>query len=75
MPFDGQEFIDIDRIKWIYDKPNNVWINVGQVDTVPLADATNPGLLSALDKAFIDRMPIQQALKRPTPCWPDRATR
>lgn len=57
VPFDGQSFIDSSHIRWIYSANNNVWINAGQVDTVPLASSELSGLLSAQDKVFIDSLP------------------
>jgi hypothetical protein len=57
MPFDGQEFVDSEGIKWIYDKEDRIWTRVGQAEMIPLASAVSDGLLSAADKAFIDSLP------------------
>jgi len=59
-PFDGQEFIDAFRIKWVYNAEDGTWNKVGRVTDLPIArpsdDPLGPtnGLLAAADKAMLD---------------------
>ena len=52
--FDGQEFIDTFRIKWVFDASYKVWRRYGQVPEIPLASSTTTGLLSNEDKLLLD---------------------
>ena len=52
--FDGQEYVDPYQIKWVYSKETDCWRRIGRVDTVPVADGTNVGLLSKEFKFLID---------------------
>jgi len=56
-PFDGQTFIDFAGIKWVFDGRTKCWQRKGRVDSVPLADSTTTGLLSARDKFLLDGIP------------------
>ena len=57
-PTDGQIFVDAERIKWIYNAENGVWDKAGTVDTAPLADNVESGLMSSADKRLLDGVPI-----------------
>lgn len=56
-PTDGQQFIDADRVRWIFNAETDVWEKVGVVADLPRADATTIGVMSAQDKALLDRVP------------------
>jgi len=56
-PFNGQIFIDYQRIKWRWDGTNKVWWRLGTADTIPLADDQTTGLLSSIDKVMLDSIP------------------
>ena len=56
-PFDGQIYIDYQRIKWQWNSALEVWVSMGTADTFPLADNNTSGLLSAKDKVFLDAVP------------------
>ncbi|MEO5366018.1 MAG: hypothetical protein H7831_06635, partial [Magnetococcus sp. WYHC-3] len=56
-PTDGQIFIDSHRIKWEYDAETKTWAHKGIADDIPLATATNDGLLSNIDKNFLNGVP------------------
>ena len=57
IPFDGQEFIDFFRVKWVYSSENKCWVRKGSVPDVPAASETQSGLLSAQLKQLIDGVP------------------
>jgi hypothetical protein len=57
-PTDGQIFIDAERIKWIYNADNGVWDKAGTVETAPLANSIESGLMSSADKRLLDGVPI-----------------
>lgn len=57
VPFDGQIFIDYQRIKWRWDATNEVWWRLGTADIIPLADEETSGLLAATDKVLLDSLP------------------
>jgi hypothetical protein len=59
-PFDGQVYIDIFKIKWVYNAEDDTWNKVGVATDIPIARGednvlgpTN-GLMSARDKAMLD---------------------
>jgi len=56
-PTDGQIFVDSERVQWVYDAEASRWERFGTVETVPLADAENSGLMSASDKRLLDNIP------------------
>jgi len=56
-PTDGQIFVDSERVQWVYDAENARWEKFGTVETVPLADSENNGLMSASDKRLLDGVP------------------
>ena len=53
-PFDGQEFIDFEGVKWIFDTEKNCWTRSGKVPNIPLASSGQPGLMSSKLKGFVD---------------------
>jgi len=53
-PFNGQIFIDARRVKWKWDSATRVWTSIGTAETLPTADDTITGLLSARDKNLLD---------------------
>ena len=55
--FDGQEFVDAFKIKWIYTKAINSWRREGKVETIPVADGTNIGYLPKNFKYLLDSIP------------------
>jgi hypothetical protein len=57
IPFDGQEFIDAWRIKWVYDGSTKCWRRSGTVPEIPLATETQNGLLSRNLKQLLDSIP------------------
>ena len=58
VPFDGQIFIDYQRIKWRWDATNEVWWRLGTADTIPLVDEDTSGLLARTDKVLLDSLPM-----------------
>jgi hypothetical protein len=56
-PFDGQEFIDFRRMRWIFDGSTKCWKLSGTVADIPLATPAQSGLLSAKLKQLIDTIP------------------
>lgn len=63
VPRDGQIFIDAFRVRWVYNVEDKHWIRSGVESDVPLArgtqhpDGPTNGLLSARDKAELDKLP------------------
>jgi hypothetical protein len=57
LPFDGQEFIDSFRIKWIFEAASDCWRRVGTVPNLPVANEAQSGLLSARLKQLLDSIP------------------
>lgn len=57
--FDGQVFIDANRIEWKYDASASCWRRVGQRSDIPLASEFQTGLLSAQLKQLIDGIPAK----------------
>lgn len=57
VPFDGQEFIDAYRMKWIYDASIKCWRRSGTVTDVPMASEIQNGLLSRRLKQLLDSIP------------------
>lgn len=61
-PFDGQEFIDAYRVKWIYNLEDNNWSIIGVANDIPIArglshqNGPTNGLLSAKQKGIIDNL-------------------
>lgn len=59
-PFDGQEFIDAFRVRWVYNAEDDTWNKAGVASDVPVArsedDPEGPtnGLMSAKDKILLD---------------------
>jgi len=58
VPFNGQIFIDYQRIKWRWDSVNEVWWRLGTADIIPVADEETSGLLTRTDKVLLDSMPM-----------------
>lgn len=62
-PFDGQEFIDAFRVKWVYNAEDDLWNRIGIVTDIPLARAEDDplgptnGLMSSKNKAMLDGLP------------------
>jgi len=56
-PTNGQEFVDGELVKWIYNSSIDLWERSGTVTTVPLASSTNVGYVSSRDKSLLDRVP------------------
>ena len=56
-PTDGQIFVDSERVQWVYDADGARWERFGVVETIPLANAENDGLMSASDKKLLDSVP------------------
>lgn len=56
-PFDGQVFIDIFGIKWIYTAKGNSWRHEGRAKKIPLATGSTVGLLSKEFKQLLDVTP------------------
>lgn len=56
-PFDGQEFIDASRVRWIFNSEEKCWKKSGVATDIPVATNTQPGLLSAKLKQLIDGIP------------------
>jgi len=54
--FDGQIFLDVFRVKWVYSSNQNSWMRQGKIDAIPTADGTNVGLLTKDFKSFIDKV-------------------
>lgn len=60
-PFNGQEYLDAFRVKWVYSSADEAWNRIGVVSDVPVArpvgDPQGPtnGLLSAADKNLLDK--------------------
>ena len=50
-PFDGQEFIDSFRMKWVFNAEADCWHRIGTVLNLPVANVQHSGLLSALQAA------------------------
>ena len=57
IPFDGQEFIDAFRMKWVYDGEVKCWKRIGTVQDIPVATAYQDGLLSRNFKQMLDSIP------------------
>jgi len=57
VPFDGQEFIDAYRIKWVYEADTKCWRRLGTVPNIPLATEVQDGLLSRQLKQLLDSIP------------------
>lgn len=57
VPFDKQIYIDAQRIKWQWSVQSQVWCRVGPADTLPIADDTTIGLMTAVDKLLLDSVP------------------
>jgi hypothetical protein len=57
VPVDGQEFIDYERVRWVYNATLEAWERAGIVEQLPRVSATQDGLLSYLDKQLIDNLP------------------
>lgn len=57
LPFDGQQFIDAFRVRWVYDSSVNGWQRTGTVPDLPLATELQPGLMSAQLKTLLDGIP------------------
>lgn len=57
VPFDGQEFIDAFRIKWVYNAETRCWRRLGTVPDIPLASEVQDGLLSRQLKQLLDSIP------------------
>jgi hypothetical protein len=57
VPFDGQEFIDAFRMKWVYDGSVKCWKRVGTVPNIPVASEVQSGLLSRRFKQILDSIP------------------
>jgi len=55
--FDGQEFIDAFRIKWVYSAETGFWVRTGRIDSIPLADQVTTGLLDRGLKSALDQIP------------------
>lgn len=55
-PFDGQEFIDVNRVKWKFDSELNCWVRIGTVQDFPLATSDQAGLLSIALKNLVDKI-------------------
>lgn len=55
-PVDGQVYVDKNYVKWVFNKSIDLWERGGTVATIPLATNTDPGYLSAVDKALLDRI-------------------
>ncbi|MEM3097467.1 MAG: hypothetical protein QXU32_01940 [Nitrososphaerales archaeon] len=56
-PFDGQIFIDAQRVRWIFNAEERCWERDGVVKEIPIATTAQPGLLSAQLKQLIDSIP------------------
>lgn len=56
-PFNGQIFIDAQRIKWRWDASLDLWCRVGAVSEVPKATSESSGLMSQEDKILLDSIP------------------
>ena len=56
-PFDGQVFIDAQRVRWIFNAEDKSWQKNGVETDIPLASDTQTGLLSAQLKQLIDGIP------------------
>jgi hypothetical protein len=57
IPFDGQEFVDAFRMKWVYDSEFKCWKRVGAISEVPVATEVQNGLLSRRLKQMLDSIP------------------
>lgn len=57
LPTDGQEFIDSQLVRWIYNRSLDLWERNGTVDVIPLATSTSSGLMSSADKVVLDKLP------------------
>lgn len=40
-PIDGQQYIDQNNVKWIYDRLQNEWVWIGPVIKLPIAKSGN----------------------------------
>lgn len=58
-PFDGQLFIDAFRVRWIFNAEDKTWQHNGVETDIPLANETQPGLLSAQLKQLLDGIPLK----------------
>jgi hypothetical protein len=56
-PFDGQIFVDANRVQWKWDARSWLWKRSGYADSLPLATDDSPGLMDAQYKAILDRIP------------------
>lgn len=54
LPFDGQVFIDTNRIKWKWSNILQTWCRIGQANTIPLATESSNGLFASRDKVLLD---------------------
>lgn len=56
-PFDGQIFIDAQRVRWVFNTEEKCWVRDGMATEIPVASTTQTGLLSAQLKQLIDSIP------------------
>lgn len=57
VPFDKQVYIDAQRVKWQWSVQSQIWCRIGPADTLPIADDTTIGLMTAVDKLLLDSVP------------------
>jgi hypothetical protein len=56
-PFDSQVFVDVTRVRWVFNSEDKSWQRSGVETDIPLATETQPGLLSAQLKQLLDGIP------------------